>query len=127
MDGSTIVIASDTDWRCAPSPIIFSGIYDGEVYDANKEKGNWSLPSFDDNEWEKVVPTTIKTERLQARLSLPVKIMEERKPVEIIRTSTDETVLDFGQNMTGWVRFKTKAGSRVEAATWRKSSRWMLL
>lgn len=108
-DGSTIVIGSDPAWKCAPSPIIFSGIYDGEVYDANKEISDWSLPTFDDTEWTNVIPAHVKTERLQARLSLPVKIMEERTPIDIIKTPADETVLDFGQNMTGWVRFKTSA------------------
>jgi alpha-L-rhamnosidase len=108
-DGSTIVIGSDPEWKCAPSPIIFSGIYDGEVYDANKEISDWSLPTFDDTEWTNVIPAHVKTERLQARLSLPVKIMEERTPIDIIKTPADETVLDFGQNMTGWVRFKTSA------------------
>ncbi|MBT2725814.1 family 78 glycoside hydrolase catalytic domain [Bacillus sp. ISL-75] len=108
-DGSTTVIATDEDWKCAPAPITFSGIYDGEIYDANLESKNWTLPEFDDSTWTGVRKTEIKTEKCTARRNLPVKIMEERKPIEILHTPAGEVVLDFGQVMTGWVRFKTKA------------------
>jgi len=108
-DGSTVVIATNQDWKCAPSPITFSGIYDGEVYDANQESKNWTLPDFDDSTWEKVSLIKVNTESFMGRRSLPVKIMEERKPVQLIITPAGETVLDFGQVMTGWVRFKTEA------------------
>lgn len=55
-----------------------------------------SLSEFVDSELTGVVLTEIKTERFQERLSLPKKIMEERHPVEILRTPAGETVLDFG-------------------------------
>lgn len=108
-DGATFVIATDEDWKCAPAPVIFSGIYDGEVYDANQECKNWTLPGFDDRSWTTVRRTEINTEKFMARKNLPIKIMEERKPIEILHTPAGETVLDFGQVMTGWVRFKTDA------------------
>ena len=108
-DGSEVTIASNQEWKSAPAPITFSGIYDGEVYDANLEQENWTLADFDDSKWTSVRFTKVNTERFQARISLPVKIMEERKPIEIIHTPAGETVLDFGQVMTGWVRFRTNA------------------
>ena len=33
-DGNTLVIATDKDWRAGAGPIVSSGIYDGEAYDA---------------------------------------------------------------------------------------------
>jgi alpha-L-rhamnosidase len=107
-DGSTTVIGTNNEWKSAPSPVMFSGIYDGEIYNANKEISNWSTPSFDDSDWNGVIDAKDKSERLQARINLPIKIMEERKPV-VIHTPKEEIVLDFGQNMAGWVRFKTSA------------------
>lgn len=105
-DGTTTVIKSDDDWKCASSPITFSGIYDGEIYDATEEIKDWSLPKLNDHDWEQVLETEINTEKFIGRLSLPIKIMEERKPIERIITPAGETVLDLGQNMTGWLRFK---------------------
>ena len=37
------------------------------------------------------------------RLSLPINIVEKRKPLKIIYSSNNEKILDFGQNITGWV------------------------
>ncbi|MDT8861815.1 glycoside hydrolase family 78 protein [Alkalihalobacillus sp. MEB130] len=108
-DGSETIIKTDEGWKSASAPVTFSGIYDGEVYDANKEISGWSQPSFDDHSWQGTTLTKVESERLQARLSLPVKIMEERKPIDVIHTPAGETVLDMGQVMTGWVRFKTNA------------------
>ena len=98
-----IVLGTDESWYSFESPIEFSGIYDGEIYNANKEI------KFDSNiKKNNVIETEVNTNKFQARLSLPVKIKEEIKPIEIIKTPKNETILDFGQNMTGWVKFKVR-------------------
>ncbi|MBK8138486.1 MAG: family 78 glycoside hydrolase catalytic domain [Chloroflexi bacterium] len=57
----------------------------------------------------------IDSRRLEARRSLPAFIQEELRPVALIHTPAGETVLDMGQNMTGWMRFRTSApaGTRI--------------
>ncbi|MBT2599361.1 MULTISPECIES: alpha-L-rhamnosidase [unclassified Oceanobacillus] len=105
-DGTTSIIKTDDTWKCTKSPIAFSGIYDGEIYDATQEIKDWSSPGLNDHNWEEVMETEINTEKFTSRLSLPVKVMEERKPIEKVVTPAGETVLDMGQNMTGWLRFK---------------------
>lgn len=94
-DGAETEILTDESWKCRKSPIVFSGIYDGEVLD----------DTLDEMADEAVKTVEIGYEKLQARRSLPVKKMFTIKPLEIIRTPKGETVLDFGQNMAGWVKF----------------------
>lgn len=113
-DGTTVVIGSDESWKCTESPIKFSGIYDGEIYDANGEIKRWSMPDLDDSDWNDVNIIDLGFEKLKARLSLPVKIKEEIKPIEVIHTPKGETVLDMGQNMTGWIKLKAKAKKDTE-------------
>lgn len=113
-DGSAIIIGSDDSWKATEGPTTFSNIYDGETYDTNREIAGWSQGGFDDKEWDGVHLAEIGLERLSERLSLPVLIKEERKPIELIHTPADEWVLDLGQNMTGWVRFRTKAAKGTE-------------
>jgi len=105
-DGTTTVIKTDDTWKCTQSPITFSNIYDGEVYDATQKIQDWSLPELDDQDWKEVAETKVNTDKFIGRLSLPVKVKEKRKPIEKITTPVGETVLDLGQNMTGWLRFK---------------------
>ena len=109
-DGNEQVIVSDRSWKAQPSPITQSDIFDGETRDARIEK----VVPFPHHSFN-VVPIQIETTLLEARRSLPVCINEEIKPVAVIQTPAGETVLDFGQNMTGWVRFKTRAphGTRI--------------
>ncbi|GFP76598.1 glycoside hydrolase family 78 protein [Clostridium fungisolvens] len=108
-NGMTAVIGTDESWKAIEAPVKFSGVYDGEVYDANAEIEGWSKPGIDERNWSAVELIDIGYEKLTARLSLPVKIKEEIKPIEIIHTKKGETVLDMGQNMTGWIRFKASA------------------
>jgi alpha-L-rhamnosidase len=104
-NGDTVIINSDTTWKAQASPVIESDIFDGEVYDARISK----LPALEQSVGVRTIH--IETNRLEARRSLPVRIMEELKPLALIKTPTGETVLDMGQNMTGWLRFKTSAAS----------------
>ena len=104
-DDTVVMINTDTDWKCKPSPIIDDSIYDGEIYDATKEITGWSTPDINDSDWDQVkefVPTGLG--EVRDRLSLPVLIKETVKPVELIHTPAGELVLDMGQNMVGWLR-----------------------
>lgn len=113
-DGTFEVIKSDKTWKSTASPIHFSGIYDGEIYDANDEISKWSSPNFDDQGWQETEVLQLGYEKLKERLSLPVLIKEEIKPLKVLCTPKGEKVLDMGQNMTGWIRFNNKAAKGKE-------------
>jgi alpha-L-rhamnosidase len=109
-NGNEAIVVTDPAWKAQPSPVIESDIFDGETYDARIGK---AVPS--PGKTFAVKSIQIDTTRLEARRSLPVCINEEIKPVAVIYTPAGETVLDMGQNMTGWVRFRTNApvGARI--------------
>ena len=105
-DGTEETIASDDTWEVAEGPLVSSSIYDGEVYDANLEIDAWNKYSESESDdcWESMQLSDTDTEKLQARLSVPVKIVDAFVP-ELILTPAGEQVLDFKQNMTGWITF----------------------
>ena len=108
MDG--MVLGTDDTWQCAPSPIDFGGIYDGERYVQAKEIENWNLPAGDGYAWNgvKVIDKPWYLAEPEARLSLPVKCIERRTP-KLIITPKNEFVLDMEQVMTGWVEMNLNA------------------
>lgn len=108
-DGTKEIIATDETWKAKASYIVASSINDGEYQDANLLTPGWSQPGLNDSDWDPVRLIDIDMKLLEPRRSLPVKIMEELKPVAVIRTPKGETVLDLGQNMVGWVSFKLNA------------------
>lgn len=107
-DGTIQQIATGEDWLCAPGPVLESGLYDGEIYDANQEIPRWSYADCEDSGWQKATPYGKRIGSLCDRYSLEVVEKEQRKPVQVIHTPAGETVLDFGQNLTGWFRIQVQ-------------------
>ena len=98
-------IATDEGWEWAQSPILFSEIYDGERYDARIEPDNWQPVSS--LAWSKDILIPQEGE--------PIRETERVAARRIIRTPAGETVIDFGQEVTGYVEFavNAKAGDTV--------------
>ncbi|MEM6380330.1 MAG: family 78 glycoside hydrolase catalytic domain, partial [Bacteroidota bacterium] len=115
-DGSSELITTDKSWKTAYGPIESSDMFDGEVYDARKEMTNWSNSEFDESNWIDVEILEHSKEMLIASHGLPVRAIQEIKPIEIIKTPRGEVVMDLGQNMVGWVRLKVK-GKRGDQVT----------
>jgi alpha-L-rhamnosidase len=107
-DGTSQTVATDSTWKASTGPILVSDIYDGETYDARLEKTGWSSPSYNDASWRGVRNMDGVKVALIAPVGPPVRRMHEITPVKVIRTPAGETVVDFGQNMVGWVRLKAR-------------------
>lgn len=115
-DGSEASINSDGSWKTAYGPIMASDIYDGEIYDARMEKTGWSLPGYlEDNQWQRVGTLEMGSEQLVGMSGPMVKKQEQFKALKIFKTPKGETVVDFGQNLVGWVMLKAKgpAGTKI--------------
>lgn len=93
VDGTNEIIASDEKWLASDSAICENSIYYGEDLDETKAIG----------EAEAVQLATIPRGKLTERLSVPVKVMEE-KEIEAILEG-EECLFDMGQNMVGWLTF----------------------
>jgi len=114
-DGRMQRVVTGEGWKAATGPILASDIYDGETYDARLERPGWSAAGYDDSDWVGVRVVDHSKEILVAPAGPPVRRIEQVKPIEIIHTPADETVVDMGQNMVGWVRLvaQGEAGTQV--------------
>ena len=114
-DGSTTHIVSDETWRAATGPILRSELYDGEVYDARLEKDGWANPGYDDGDWSGVTLVDYDKNVLVAPSGPPVRRMESLKPVTLTTSPSGKTILDFGQNLVGFLRIRVQgqAGDTV--------------
>ena len=100
-DGTERVIGTDAAWQCLPSPVTMSGIYDGEDYDARLETPGWCESGSANGTWSAAVPAAGTGVRLVDRSNPPIRVTETLKGT-VITTPAGETILDFGQNLTGW-------------------------
>ncbi len=94
-DGSEELIVTDKSWSVTESKIRYSNIYNGDIYDAGfvpsapvpADEIPHGFSTLIPQQGEKIAETEI----------LPAK--------ELIITPKGETVIDFGQNLTGYVKF----------------------
>lgn len=104
-DGSEQVISTDASWLWGFSEVRFSEIYDGETVDA----------SFKTDKWKRVKILVWPLNILIPQEGERIREMERVAVKSVIRTPAGETVIDFGQVVTGYVEFTVdaKAGDRV--------------
>ncbi len=115
-DGTTSEIASDSTWKTAPGPIVFSCIYGGEDYDARNEMPGWDEPGFAEKNWESSKIAEGPGGRLTSEAGPSVKVMDVRKAVNVSEPKPGVFVYDLGKNTSGRpvLRVKGPRGATVK-------------
>jgi alpha-L-rhamnosidase len=118
-DGPRQTVATDENWLATiDGPLRFSGIYEGETYDARRELDGWDAPAFaPDARWQPaLIDRAVKAGALVWQRSEPIRVTQELEPVAVTEPKPGVYVFDFGQNMVGWTRLKVQgeAGLTVE-------------
>ncbi len=115
-NGTRESIVSDGSWKSSTGSIVYSEIYNGEIIDARKQKTGWRTTGYDDGNWSGVKLADYNKSNLVANENEPIKKHETFQPVKIFKTPKGETVIDFGQNLVGWVIVNAK-GNRGDSIT----------
>src|SRR3954469_22801725 len=103
-DGHRQVVVSDERWTAGPSAVVANDLYDGQTVDARRFSDAWLAPAFAGPEWRGVHSTEFDLATLTPYLGPVVRRQDELAPVDIFTTPSGRTVVDFGQNLVGWVR-----------------------
>jgi alpha-L-rhamnosidase len=117
-DGSGETIGTSTEWLTSTGPIVDADLYNGESYDARILLGAWTSAGHDDSGWGETEVFNPAVGELVASIGPPVRRILEVAVRDVITTATGQTILDFGQNLVGWVRF-TVTGDRGATVTLR--------
>lgn len=104
-DGSKEVIATDASWQWSECEITYSEIYDGESVDARIVPEVWKGAEVLDWSYDILI----------SQEGEAIKEMERVAVKSVITTPAGETVIDFGQEVTGYVEFTVdaKAGDEI--------------
>ena len=106
-DGNTQLLPTGADWSAYESNVRFSEIYDGETYDAafDPSSAPIAIAEFDG-----------PSDTLIAQQGEKITEQERILPARIFTTPAGETVVDFGQEITGYVEVSldAHAGDCVE-------------
>ena len=108
-DGTEETILTDESWQAGLSNVLLSGIFDGEDVDARL------LP----RDFEPAVLADYPKDTLIAQEGPEIREQETVYPRRSFRTPKGEWVLDFGQNLTGYMAFEVdaRAGEKLSIST----------
>jgi len=114
-DGKKERIQTDGTWSSSYGNIRYSEIYHGETIDARVSQSGWTTATGNSAmEWS---PVRIKeqTVNLIGTYNEPIRRKETFRPQRIFTTPKGEQVIDFGQNLVGWVKVTAtgKEGDRI--------------
>lgn len=102
-----VVCTTDTSWEYLDGPVTNSEIYNGETVDTNLENGSWSTVPTSATALGFAEELPFPKAELIAPDVAPVRRVMELKAQDIITTPSGKKVLDFGQNLVGWLRIET--------------------
>jgi len=107
-DQSIQMIQTDEEWQVSPSPIRFSELYDGEIYDA----------CFIPSEKQPVCLFDGPTHTLIPQEGPPIREMERLLPARVFTTPKGERIIDFGQEICGFLETEVdaRAGDVVDVS-----------
>ena len=105
-DGAQQHIATSPDWVGESSEITRNSLYNGQTIDARLRGHGVPLP---------VRAADVDRSTLVPQVGPPVRRQETLRPIRIWSSPSGRTLLDFGQNLVGWLRFTVRgpAGTTI--------------
>lgn len=105
-DGTEEWIISDETFQTSTGGFVKNYMKFGELYDANLEPEGWKQSNYNTSKWKQVhleQDDFAAYDNLIASRGLPVREFETFLPI-IRKTPNGETLLDYGQNIAGYIR-----------------------
>ena len=109
VDGTSLKIGTNKQWKAAQSPIVFDNLFGGETFDARREQLGWSKADFDDNAWFEVERMKAPTKKLIEQDLAPIRKVRAIKPISIKPAENGEWIIDLGENIAGWLEIAIDA------------------
>jgi alpha-L-rhamnosidase len=113
-DGHVQRVVTDDGWTAGPSAVLANDLYDGQRIEARRYSDAWLQPGFEDPAWTGVHTGSLDLDTLTPYLGPPVRRQAELAPIQIWTSPAGKTLVDFGQNLVGWVRVRVSGPAGTE-------------
>jgi alpha-L-rhamnosidase len=114
-DGHRQTVVTDENWRAGGSDVIADDLYDGQIIDARRRSAKWHMHGGEPEWFLPVRALDFDPAVLTPYIGPPVTRQDVLSPVKVWQSPEGRTLVDFGQNLVGWIRFTSTgpAGSEV--------------
>jgi alpha-L-rhamnosidase len=121
VNGKPVRIGTGPDWRCKASGRSILGTWSwnamgGELVDARLEDPKWADPASNDASWYPVTVVPAPAIPAEAQKCPPTRVIKTLPAVDCVSSQSGRYELDFGSNLTGWLRLRMrglKAGDEI--------------
>ena len=113
-DGFEQSVVSDERWESGPSAVLANDLYGGQTIDARLWNKKWLQPAFKSRDWTGVHSVDFDDSVLTSYIGPTVTAQETLKPQQIWKSPSGRTLVDFGQNLVGWIRVTVKGSAGDE-------------
>ena len=103
-DGYVQTVVTDERWAAGPSAVVINDLYDGQTIDARRYSDDWLESGFSGESWTGVHRAELGFSTLTPYIGPPTSRQEELRPIKIWTSPAGKTLVDFGQNLVGWVK-----------------------
>jgi len=110
-DAAELVIPSDSRWRAGTGAVKSADLLMGERVDLAAEPVGWDRPGFDASHWGHVSCVERDGRLIVADPGPPVRVTEDVVARDVSHERGGCHIVDFGQNLAGWVRLKLPPGN----------------
>jgi alpha-L-rhamnosidase len=113
-DGAVQRVVTDDSWSAGPSAVLENDLYDGETIDARRRDDAWLAPGFTGEGWTGVHALDLDLGLLVPYIGPAVGRQQEIAPVRIWTSPSGRTLVDYGQNLVGWIRLRAQGPAGTE-------------
>ena len=113
-DGHRQLVITDETWTAGPSAVVANDLYDGQSIDARLYSDDWLRSGFSDPGWGGVHRAEFDLETLTPYIGPVAHRQEELAPISVFSSPSGRTLIDFGQNLVGWIRVRVSGAAGSE-------------
>ena len=107
-DGFRQRCGTDTSWTAGPSAVVANDLYNGQTIDARCIDNTWLTAGFGGAGWVGVHNVPFDHACLASYEGPPIRRQQDVAAVRVWTSPAGRQIVDFGQNLVGWVRFSVR-------------------
>ena len=114
-DGTHQQVVTDRTWKTSKGPLVSADQLQGATWDSRREVPGWDAVDFALDAWKPVDVLVRPPAKFSAYPGEPVREMRVVPARAVTEPLPGVRVIDFGQNLVGWVRFSVsgRAGQKL--------------
>ena len=120
--GHPLRIATDAEWRCKSSgrsqlgPWLWNKM-GGELVDARQDDPRWADPGATNGDWYSVKEVDAPSILTDAQKCPPMRVLNTRRAISLVKLATGKYQLDFGTELTGWLKLHLRGQAAGDTIT----------